>query len=51
MKRSELIKKAAQEFEEYSNNQQYKGYSHEGIVETILNIFEHLGLKQELEED
>jgi hypothetical protein len=44
MKRSELIKKAAEEFEEHSNNQQYKGYSHEGMVETILDIFERLDM-------
>lgn len=49
MKRSELIKKAAEEFEEHSNNQQYKGYSHEGMVETVLDILEHLGMKQDWE--
>lgn len=40
MKKSEFIKKAALEFEERSNNQQYKGYSYEGLAEEFLSIFE-----------
>ena len=40
MKRKDAIKKAAELFEEHSNNQQYKGYSHEGLAETFLDIFE-----------
>lgn len=44
MKRSEFIKKAAEMFEEHSNNQQYKGYSHEGLAETFLKIVEELGM-------
>lgn len=44
MKRSEFIKKAAEMFEEHSNNQQYKGYSHEGLAETFLEIVQELGM-------
>lgn len=44
MKRSEMIKKVAEMFEEHSNNQQYKGYSHKGLAETFLDIVEDLGM-------
>lgn len=44
MKRSEMIKKVAEMMEDHSNNQQYKGYSHEGLAETFLDIAEELGM-------
>jgi hypothetical protein len=44
MKRTEAIKKMAELFEEHSNNQQYKGYSHEGLSETFLDIAESIGM-------
>ena len=45
MKRSEFIKKVAEMMEDHSNNQQYKGYSHEGLAEVFLDIAEELGMK------
>jgi hypothetical protein len=50
MKRTEAIKKIAELFEEHSNNQQYKGYSHEGLAETFLDIAEHLGMLPPMQE-
>lgn len=45
MKKSEMIKKLAEAFEEHSDNQQYKGYSHEGLAETFLELAEQLGIR------
>lgn len=45
MKRSEAVKKLAELFEEHSNNQQYKGYSHEGLADTFLQLAEQIGMK------
>ncbi len=42
MKKSEAILKAAQEFQERSDNQQYPGYSHEELAKEFLSIFEEI---------
>lgn len=44
MKRSEAIKLLAKMFEEHSNNQQYKGYSHEGLADTFLDLVAEIGM-------
>lgn len=45
MKRTDAIKTIAELFEEHCNNQQYKGYSHQGLAETFLDIVERIGMK------
>lgn len=45
MKRSEMILKLTEGFQEHSNNQQYKGYSHEGLAETFLDLVLMYGMK------
>lgn len=45
VKRSKFIEIVVEEFEEYCNNQQYKGFSHTGMIEVILNIMEENGME------
>lgn len=44
MKRSEMIKKMAELFQEREYYQQYRGYSHEGLAEEFLRVVEELGM-------
>lgn len=44
MKRSEMLKRVCEKFEEFSTNQQYRGYSNEGLTEVFLDLFLNEGM-------
>lgn len=44
MKRSEIVKIVSEKFEEFAANQQYTGFSNEGLTEVFLDLFLNEGM-------